>query len=380
MKMFGKSWSRDRSGRVAKRTAKGSGSGSFREKDSRRLLEKVDVPVDNTIPRGNVVSISVGPDERLFAAHEEVLARSPILAELCRDYFLDSHPLGRLSDPTQQSSSSPMLPHRSINLPYEHPEVFSCVLEFLYKGDYYPRLLSDRSKGTWYLEDNKSGNVNSSTGMLCVGTNPKSSPALTCSSANTNGGSPAFSSPYQCHRASPKTNGRTRGGITVTPFDSPASAATKGTTCSSLCPCRANKRVSTTSTPSVTLIHAMASGNGEILRDTAVYCTAHRYGLEDLKRLALRKQGLLSGVEVTTILRSMRFAYDNTPESDSRLRAHYLALIIRCRNTFKRSGTMQAEMGNGGSTMFFDLFVAMCNHIDDLVAEITGLRQQLDMG
>ena len=37
-------------------------------------------------------------------------------------------------------------------------------------------------------------------------------------------------------------------------------------------------------------------------------------------------------------------------------------LIIRSRNTFKRSGTMQLEMENGGK-LFFDLFVAMCNHM-----------------
>ena len=104
----------------------------------------------------------------------------------------------------------------------------------------------------------------------------------------------------------------------------------------------------------------------EILRDTAVYCAAEKYGLEDLKRLALRKQGLQSGIQVDVILRSARYAYEHTPDTESRLRAHYLALIIRSRKTFKRSGTMQMEMENGGK-LFFDLFVAMCNHIDDIV-------------
>jgi len=42
-----------------------------------------------------------------------------------------------------------------------------------------------------------------------------------------------------------------------------------------------------------------------------------------------------------------------------------LALIIRSRATFKRSGTMQMEMEMGGK-LFFDLFVALSNHIDDL--------------
>lgn len=103
-----------------------------------------------------------------------------------------------------------------------------------------------------------------------------------------------------------------------------------------------------------------------LLRDTVIYCVAEKYGLDELKRLALRKQGLQSGIEVATILRSARYAYDNTPDTDSRLRAHYLALIIRCRKTFKRSGTMQAEMESGGK-LFFDLFVALCNHVDDIV-------------
>ena len=112
-----------------------------------------------------------------------------------------------------------------------------------------------------------------------------------------------------------------------------------------------------------------------MLRDTAVYCTAEKFGLDELKRLALRKQGLQSGIQVEVILRSARFAYENTPDTDSRLRAHYLALIIRSRKTFKRSGTMQMEMEIGGSKLFFDLFVAMCNHVDDIV-DITYVTRQ----
>ena len=82
-----------------------------------------------------------------------------------------------------------------------------------------------------------------------------------------------------------------------------------------------------------------------------------------MKKLALRKQGLQHGVQVQTILSSARYAYENTPDSDSKLRAHYLALIIRSRSTFKKSGTMQNEMMKGGCGLFFDLFVAMCNHM-----------------
>lgn len=94
-------------------------------------------------------------------------------------------------------------------------------------------------------------------------------------------------------------------------------------------------------------------------------CAAEKFGLSELKRIALKKQGLQSGVQCGTILTSARFAYAYTPDSDSRLRAHYLALIIRSRSTFKRSGTMQEEMNRGGH-LWFDLFVAMTNHLDDV--------------
>ena len=102
-----------------------------------------------------------------------------------------------------------------------------------------------------------------------------------------------------------------------------------------------------------------------LLKDTLIYCAAERYGLDELKRLALRKQGLQSGIQVGSILASARYAYANTPDSDSKLRAHYLALIIRSRGVFKRSGTMQMEMEAGG-ILWFDLFVAMCNHMVSL--------------
>ena len=91
------------------------------------------------------------------------------------------------------------------------------------------------------------------------------------------------------------------------------------------------------------------SAGQALLKDTLLYCTADRYGLDELKRLALRKQGLQSGIQCSTILASARYAYANTPDNDSKLRAHYLALIIRSRSTFKRSGTMQMEMESGGT-------------------------------
>jgi hypothetical protein len=271
--MFGKrsfASSKDRSGKITKQPKR-----SFRE-DSRqkqRIVDKMesvrmDSPmVEQVSPSltSAIVTIVVGPDQRLFAAHEDVLCHSPYFAEALRGQFFEST-------------------NRRIDLPIEEPEIFSCILEYLYKGDYYPRLVHDKRRQTWMLE----GAV-----------------------------------------SSPDPN--------------------KGDRVAAVEP---------------TFFHSAVGDL--ILRDTAVYCAADRYGLEELKKLSLRKQGLQSGIEVGTILRSARYAYENTPDSDSRLRAHYLALIIRSRKTFKRSGTMQMEMEMGGK-LFFDLFVAMCNHVDDIV-------------
>jgi hypothetical protein len=224
-----------------------------------------------------IVTLTVGADGRLFAAHEDVLRQSPFFDAACRGGYFDAQ-------------------SRRISLPDEEPEVFSAILEYLYKGDYYPRLVHNRHRNSWELEDHAAKNL--------------------------------------------------------TPNHSPNPTETPG-----------GRAAGTSSDATVFL----ASVGANILRDTVIYCAADRYGLDELKRLALRKQGLQAGIDVATILRSAQYAYANTPDSDSRLRAHYLALIIRCRKTFKRSGTMQAEMEAGGSKLFFDLFVAMCNHLDDVI-------------
>jgi hypothetical protein len=136
-----------------------------------------------------------------------------------------------------------------------------------------------------------------------------------------------------------------------------------------------------TKAPELTVQHNGVS----ILKDTAIYvrplpfsipfhqpidsntqCAAHRLALPHLQGIALKKQGLHSGVQTSTILSSARYAYLHTPANDSSLRAHYLALIIRSRATFKRSGIMQAEMTAGGSALWFDLFVAMVEHLVSL--------------
>jgi len=172
-----------------------------------------------------------------------------------------------LSSKSQTNSSS------------REPEIFSSILEYLYKGDYYPRLLHDKRRNTWQLED--------------------------------------------------ASDGQGRGSVESTVYHNGV--------------------------------------GGDLLKDSVIYCSAEKFGLDELKRLALRKQGLQTGIAVDVILRTARYAYENTPDQDARLRAHFLALIIRSRKTFKRSGTMQMEMEIGGSKLFFDLFVAMCNHVDDIV-------------
>jgi len=222
-----------------------------------------------------IVTLTVGREGRLFAAHEDVLIQAPFFEAACRGDYFDAQ-------------------SKRIALPEEEPEVFSAVLEYLYKGDYYPRLVHNRHRNSWDLEDRATRQT------------PHTSPHLT---------------------------------------DNKGRAATNGPE---------------------TVVY-LSSVDAEVLRDTVIYCAAERYGLEELKRLALRKQGLQSGIDVGTILRSAQYAYANTPDTDSQLRAHYLALIIRCRKTFKRSGTMQAEMEAGGSKLYFDLFVALCNHVEDII-------------
>ncbi|KAJ5893390.1 hypothetical protein N7495_005081 [Penicillium taxi] len=212
--------------------------------------------------------IRVGPEKRLFAAHESIINASP--------YFRTLSQAQPPSIPTTHIHHS----GKYFNLPDELPEVLSCILEFLYKGDYSPRLRHNANSQTWELEENQS------------------------------------------------------------------------------------EKEGDGASPGVTVYHHGAKA--VILRDTAIYCAAEKYQLPALQRLALRKQGLHTGIQCHTILASARYAYANTPDNESKLRAHYLALMMRCRNTFKRSGTMQAEMEKGGTKMFFDLFVAMCNYMDEV--------------
>jgi len=276
MSMFKRSFrSQDQTHSRVDKSARLKKSGAVRDPTKlsrlqRSLTEQDSIPQKSAAP-SPIITLTVGREGRLFAAHEDVLRQSPFFEAACRSSFFDAQ-------------------SRRISIPDEEPEVFSAVLEYLYKGDYYPRLLHNRNRNSWELEDQ-------------VRT-PHTSPNP------ENGGGRATQSEAAVY---------------------------------------------------------LSSVGADILRDTVIYCAADRYGLEELKRLSLRKQGLQAGIDVATILRSAQYAYAHTPDTDSRLRAHYLALIIRCRKTFKRSGTMQAEMEAGGSKLFFDLFVAMCNHLDDVI-------------
>ena len=255
---------KERENKVAKPSKR-----SFRDRTKLKVQQHMDSPPLGSTLTSPIVTLVVGQDRRLFACHQDVLCLSSFFAAALKGQFYEG------------------VSHR-IELPDEEPEVFSSVLEYLYKGDYYPRLLHDKRRNAWALE------------------------------AHHAGPSTAESLPDQ-HRGSVES----------------------------------------------TLYHHGV--DGILLKDTVIYCTAEKFGLDELKRLALRKQGLHTGVQVDVILRSARYAYDHTPDQDAKLRAHFLALIIRSRRTFKRSGTMQMEMESGGSKLFFDLFVAMCNHIDDVV-------------
>lgn len=86
-----------------------------------------------------IVTISVGPNQRLFAAHEDILSKSTPLNNHIRAQFFSS-PGGK-----------------RIELPNEEPEIFSAVLEFLYKGDYSPKLVYDKKRSSWYLDSDDNG-------------------------------------------------------------------------------------------------------------------------------------------------------------------------------------------------------------------------------
>lgn len=81
-----------------------------------------------------IITICVGPEQRLFAGHEEILSRSTYFQSALKAQFFESG-------------------SRRIDLPDESPEVLSAVLEYLYKGDYSPKLIHNRKRDTWEIEN-----------------------------------------------------------------------------------------------------------------------------------------------------------------------------------------------------------------------------------
>ena len=99
------------------------------------------------------------------------------------------------------------------------------------------------------------------------------------------------------------------------------------------------------------IIHHPGVDGNYLLTDTVVYCVAEKLGLEELKRLALIKQGLRFCALDDVLIRSARYAYANTLDTDRRLRPFFIEMVIQDRKRFIRSPTMQMEMRLGGSKL-----------------------------
>jgi len=141
--MFGKrsfANSKERSGKISKQSKRSFRDASELKHKQRKVAEKLEARKDSPMMESvspsltsAIVTVVVGHDQRLFAAHEDVLSHAPYFAQALHGQFFEST-------------------NRRISLPTEQPEVFSCVLEYLYKGDYYPRLVHDKRRQTWMLE------------------------------------------------------------------------------------------------------------------------------------------------------------------------------------------------------------------------------------
>lgn len=94
--------------------------------------------------RSPIVTLRVGPEKRLFAAHETILSVSTFFASICQS---------QSPSPPTRTRAHIHAPSKRIELPDEHPEVLSCVLEYLYKGDYSPRLRHNARRQAWELEN-----------------------------------------------------------------------------------------------------------------------------------------------------------------------------------------------------------------------------------
>lgn len=143
------------------------------------------------------MTLVVGPEQRIFAAHEDVLAKSPFFSTVLRKQYMEAS-------------------GKRLALPDEDPEILSSILEYLYKGDYSPRLVHNKRKEAWEIESND---------------------AATCT------------------------------------------------------------------------LHGI---KGEVLKDTVIYCAGEKYGLDELKRIALRKQGLRECKPFLTHFLALFYSYTHS--------------------------------------------------------------------
>jgi hypothetical protein len=98
---------------------------------------------------GPILTLLVGPDRRKFRAHEEVLRQSTVFSNEIDRLLRDGSDLSE-----------------EIRLPEENSDLFSSLLQFLYKGDYEPAVDAPEEKcmvtigGIRVLRD---------TAMYCLG-------------------------------------------------------------------------------------------------------------------------------------------------------------------------------------------------------------------
>jgi len=132
------SFSKHRAGKKRQRSFKTSASFQRLEQAAAEVQQQQNInPQVSPSLTSAIITLCVGREQRLFAAHEDVLCNSPYFASLCRNQYFEST--------------------RRIDLPEDEPEIFSSVLEYLYKGDYYPRLELDKRRRTWQLESTDMG-------------------------------------------------------------------------------------------------------------------------------------------------------------------------------------------------------------------------------
>lgn len=123
--MFKRSFRSNNADRVSDRVEKNSAVKLKKSYRDPAKLSKLQQSYERSPPVGThqgstgtltspIVTFTVGKEGRLFAAHEDVLAASPFFEAATRGQF-------------RSESGS-----KRIDLPDEEPEIFSCVLEYLY--------------------------------------------------------------------------------------------------------------------------------------------------------------------------------------------------------------------------------------------------------